>query len=186
MAAVIVQMAAAIFLRQRESRLRIEQMILMRHFAVPLLMPLAGLSAQHPAHESPRSRSDSLSVMATLLTTTVSPALGGRSRSELQVTQPMVALRGARFGNTLQYVTMLNFERWTMPDGEAVAGIWARDSSIGGTHTLWRTSSCSVPHGRLASFRGPLPWARGLHRSEPMIRWSARSPSIRPIITCHR
>ena len=90
-----------------------------------LAMPLTVAAAQH--HEITRVTSpprDSLSAMLTALSTTVSPALAGRARTELRLTQPMLALRGARAGGALQYSAMLNAERWTMPDGESVAGIW--------------------------------------------------------------
>ena len=62
--------------------------------------------------------------MATALVTTVSPAVGERSRTEVQITQPMIGVRGAHADGALQYAAMLNAERWTMPDGEPVAGIW--------------------------------------------------------------
>lgn len=88
--------------------------------ALALCAP-AMLAAQHSMFSASR---DSVSVMAIALGTAVSPALNGRARSEVLLTQPMFALRGARFGGALQYVGMVNFERWTMPDGEPVAGIW--------------------------------------------------------------
>ncbi len=79
---------------------------------------------QHTVNEAPSASRDSLSVMATVLGTHVSPAIAGRARTELLLTQPMVIARGARLGNALQFAAMLNAERWTMPDGEPVAGIW--------------------------------------------------------------
>jgi len=89
-------------------------------------VPLASVGAQarHAAHGLPALQRDSLSAMATLLATTVTPALSGRARTELQLTQPMIAVRGARRASSLQYVGMVNLERWTMPNGEPVAGIW--------------------------------------------------------------
>ncbi len=87
----------------------------------------AMLGAQEPAPHAAHTasgRRDSLSVMATVLGTRTSPAFAGRARTELLVTQPMLALRGARFGRALQYAAMLNAEHWTMPNGEPVAGIW--------------------------------------------------------------
>lgn len=70
------------------------------------------------------SRRDSLSVMATALGTSVSPAVNSQARSDLLVTQPMLALRSSRARGRLQLAAMLNAERWTMPGGEPVAGIW--------------------------------------------------------------
>jgi hypothetical protein len=89
--------------------------------AVPL--SIAAAQHQHTDHASAAAR-DSLSAMATALSTTVSPALAGRARTELQLTQPMLALRGARLAGALHYAVMLNAERWTMPNGEPVPGIW--------------------------------------------------------------
>jgi hypothetical protein len=83
--------------------------------------------AQHDvgAHEAMRHVTrDSIGVMGTLLSTTSSPALFGRSRTELLVTQPMLMWRNARASSLLQFAGMLNAERWTMPNGEPVAGIW--------------------------------------------------------------
>jgi hypothetical protein len=85
------------------------------------LLAAPSLLAQHPVSVASR---DSLSAMAVVTGTIVSPALSNRSRSELLLTQPMLAWRGARLGGALQYAGMLNAERWTMPDGEPVAGIW--------------------------------------------------------------
>lgn len=92
----------------------------------PLLAaPLSIVAAQH--HQTGHARTaahDSISVMATALSTTVSPALAGRARTELQFTQPMITIRGARLEGAMQYSVMLNAERWSMPDGEPVPGIW--------------------------------------------------------------
>ena len=87
----------------------------------------AVMQAQHTQHGPPAeviASRDSFSVMATVLGTHVAPALAGRARTELLLTQPMVIWRGARRGDALQFAAMLNAERWTMPDGEPVAGIW--------------------------------------------------------------
>ncbi len=62
--------------------------------------------------------------MMTVIATRVTPALAGRPRSEVLVTQPMLVYRGARWHGAMQFATMLNAEHWTLPDGEPVAGIW--------------------------------------------------------------
>lgn len=84
------------------------------------------LAQQHVAHEerAPGTARDSVAAMATFLSTTVSPALDGRARTQRHVTQPMLTLRSARYGGALQVAGMINVEHWTMPNGEAVAGIW--------------------------------------------------------------
>lgn len=93
---------------------------LLRASCVALLAP-ALLPAQHAMFTATR---DSVSVMATVIATRTAPALAGQPRSEVLVTQPMLMLRGARRRGAVQFATMLNAERWTMPDGEPVAGIW--------------------------------------------------------------
>lgn len=93
--------------------------------ALPVLASLAAISLLGAQTESPRGGRprDSVSAMVTLVGTAVMPALSGRTRSELLATQPMLMLRG-RHRNVISYAAIANFERWTMPDGEAVAGIW--------------------------------------------------------------
>lgn len=98
-------------------------MLLSRRALLILTVLPAPLLAQHDGHAGP-PRADSLAAMATTLVTRVSPALAGRPRTEALLTQPMVMLRGAHRGRAVQYALMLNAERWTMPDGEPVAGIW--------------------------------------------------------------
>ena len=71
-----------------------------------------------------RAPRDSISAMLTALVTRVGPAVDNHARTEALLTQPMLALRSARFASKLQLAAMLNLERWTMPDGEPVAGIW--------------------------------------------------------------
>jgi hypothetical protein len=92
-----------------------------------LLCVAPRLSAQHAGHperEAEAERRDSISAMGTALLTRVTPALAGNPRSEALITQPMMMLRGARRSGALRYAAMLNAERWTMPGGEPVAGIW--------------------------------------------------------------
>ena len=85
-----------------------------------VMLEASSLRAQSHSHAA----RDSLSVMATGLVTRVAPALAGTPRTEAMVTQPMLILRGGKFGGSLNYAAMLNAERWTMPGGEPVAGIW--------------------------------------------------------------
>jgi hypothetical protein len=92
---------------------------------VPIAVGVLALFAQNVlaqphAHSTTR---DSVSVMGTLLSTTSSPAVNGRTRTEVQLTQPMIAMRGGR-GDAFRYVGMMNAEHWTMPRGEPVPGIW--------------------------------------------------------------
>ena len=90
-----------------------------------LVVPLSAVAAQHHAGgDASMPARDSFAVMATVVSTTVSPALAGRARTEMQLTQPMLAARGARFAGALQYSVMLNAEEWTMSAGEPVPGIW--------------------------------------------------------------
>jgi hypothetical protein len=89
-----------------------------------LAVAVSPVCAQDHRHDDMRANRDSVSAMATALSTTVSPALAGRARTEARITQPMLAARGSRAGGDIRYSAMLNAERWTMPGGEAVAGIW--------------------------------------------------------------
>jgi hypothetical protein len=81
----------------------------------------SGHAAMHHGNEVSR---DSVAVMATALTTTVSPSVNGRARSDVLVTQPMLTWHSSRFAGRLRLAATLNGERWTMPGGEPVAGIW--------------------------------------------------------------
>lgn len=104
--------------------------------------------------------------MLTALSTSVSPALAGRARTELRLTQPMLALRGARAGGALQYSAMLNAERWMMPDGETVAGIWGERFIVRGHPeeerllALCRTARPQAPRDRVQSLRCGTPTDR--------------------------
>ncbi len=91
-----------------------------------MLMSSAALAAQHDSvHHTPATpRRDSVAAMVIALATRVSPAVFGMVRSEAQLTQPMLMFRGARRAGAFRYAAMLNAERWSMPDGEPVAGIW--------------------------------------------------------------
>jgi hypothetical protein len=102
-------------------------MIGLQRFLSLMLVASATAIAQHheASHDAMQSaRRDSIGVMGTLLSTTVSPALFGRTRTEVQLTQPMLMVRSARAGGAIQLAGMLNAEQWTMPGGEPVAGIW--------------------------------------------------------------
>ena len=140
---------------------------------VPLLaLPLTVVAAQHHASAHATSR-DSLSAMATALVTMVSPAVGGRSRTEVQITQPMIGVRGARADGALQYAAMLNAERWTMPDGEPVAGIWGegfveRRHPHTVLHELMLSGALRVETARMsvAGGRGFVPFGT----DDPMVR----------------
>jgi hypothetical protein len=170
-------MAAAVFCAHRVGRLDIELMPRLLRAAVALLVPAllspAVLAGQHSMVHAAR---DSLSVMAIGLGTTVSPALNGRARSEVLLTQPMVSLRGARFGSALQYVGMLNFERWTMPDGEPVAGIW-------GEGFIDRRHPHTVVHEAMVTgnlTRGP---ARvSLSAGKGFVPFGTDDPMVRPFV----
>ncbi len=104
------------------ARQRIVPMLVLLLFA--LGVPSGADAQEHDGKAHARVARDSASAMATALVTRVAPAVHNRSRTGALVTQPMIALRSARFESRLQLAAMLNLERWSMPDGEPVAGIW--------------------------------------------------------------
>jgi hypothetical protein len=141
-------------------------------FAWPMVV-----AAQHRTFSA---RRDSVSLMAIALGTTVSPAINNRARSEGLLTQPMLALRGARSGGVLQYVVMLNAERWTMPDGEPVAGIWGegfidRRHPHTVIHEAMVTGNLTRPgmQASLAGGRGFVPFGT----DDPMVRPFVKYPA---------
>ena len=136
--------------------------------------------AQDHRHDVMRADRDSVSAMLTALSTTVSPALAGRTHTEARVTQPMFAARGSRAGGAFRYSAMLNAEHWTMPDGEAVAGIWGEgfvDRRHPHTVVHELMLSGEVRRGRvnmsLAGGRGFVPFGT----DDPMVRPFTKYPA---------
>ncbi len=135
------------------------------------------LAGQHAMAPVPR---DSVSAMATVIATRVAPALGGQPRSELLVTQPMLVARGARWRGALQFAAMLNAERWTMPDGEPVAGIWG-EGFIDRRHPHTIVHEAMLTAGRrmqrirlsLAGGKGIVPFGT----DDPMVRPMSKYPA---------
>ena len=115
---------AMVILRRMQPPGNVRQMPLPRYALLTILLVPALLKPQQHDRHAGAATLDSLAAMATMLVTRVSPALAGRARTEALVTQPMAMWRGAHRGRAVQYALMLNAERWTMPDGEPVAGIW--------------------------------------------------------------
>ena len=146
-----------------------------------LAMPSTVLLAQHHGMDPSRAPSrDSISAMLTALATTVTPALGDRARTDVLITQPMLAARGARFHGALQYTAMLNGESWTMPDGEPVAGIWGEGFiDRRHPHTVVHEVMVSgrvqrgVMRASLAAGRGFVPFGT----DDPMVRPFTKYPA---------
>jgi hypothetical protein len=89
---------------------------------LPLLLIAAGslpLSAQRPLMPADTG---GVGFHVIAMVTEARPAVGGESRRERYLTQPMLLLHdpGPRFSGHL----MLNFEAWTLGDGELNAGTW--------------------------------------------------------------
>lgn len=146
------------------------------------ILPVARVWAQPhgQAGHSASAPRDSVSAMATGLLTHVAPALSGVSRSEALVTQPMLMMRGVRFGGALQYAAMLNAERWTMPNGEPVAGIWGegfidRRHPHTVVHEVMLSATRRVRDGAvsLSAGRGTVPFGT----DDPMVRPFTKYPA---------
>ena len=118
---------------------------------------------------------DSLAVMATVLATIVAPAINGSTRREWLLTQPMLGVRGAHGAQgAVQYTTMLNFERWTMPSGEPVAGIWG-EGFIDRRHPHTVIHEAMVS-GRFGSGTAQLSLAAG----KGFVAFGTDDPMVRP------
>ena len=168
-------------LRMAPHRDTLVSMNALTRVSLALAVPCTGMLGQpHDAAHESRTARDSLAAMVTVLTTTVSPALDGRARTEVLATQPMVVLRGARWNGALQYAGMANFERWTMPDGEPVAGIWGegfvdRRHPHTVLHEAMATGTATLPHVRasLSLGRGVVPFGT----DDPMLRPFTKYPA---------
>ena len=175
-------MAAVLAFAHRVRPRYLWQMRLRWCHAIVVILP-ALLQAQptfHMMHGAARASRDSVSVMATILGTRVSPALNGRARTELLLTQPMALWRGARLGGALQVAVMLNAERWTMPDGEPVAGIWGegfidRRHPHTVVHEVMLTGERRLRGARvsLAAGKGSVPFGT----DDPMVRPFTKYPA---------
>ncbi len=139
------------------------------------------LEAQHSDHAPQLApRGDSISVMATALSTTGTPAIFGRARTEALVTQPMLMFRASRARSAWQLAAMLNAELWTMPGGEPVAGIWG-EGFIDRRHPhtllhelmLTRSQTLGAIRVSLSAGKGIVPFGT----DDPMVRPLTKYPS---------
>lgn len=137
--------------------------------------------AQHHGPDHPASRNDSVAVMATGLMTRVSPAVLREPRTDLLITQPMLAARGTHAGGAFQYTAVLNFERWTMPGGEPVAGIWGEGFiDRRHPHTVWHEAMVIGNVGRHGPVRASLAAGKGFvsfGTDDPMVRPFTKFPA---------
>jgi hypothetical protein len=65
-----------------------------------------------------------LSAHAIPVFTEVDPIPGGRSLSEIRLVQPVAMIQAHAFGDRLRLIGGLDFEGWTLPDGELTPGAW--------------------------------------------------------------
>jgi hypothetical protein len=149
--------------------------------ALLLSLTACPLGAQpHEMHQHGAASRDSISAMATALSTTATPAVAGRTRTEAMVTQPMAMFRGSRMGATWQYAAMFNAEHWSMPGGEPVAGIWGegfvdRRHPHTVLHEVMLTANRSVGLTRLSlsAGKGIVPFGT----DDPMVRPLTKYPA---------
>lgn len=65
-----------------------------------------------------------LGAQAVLAFTQADPVPGARSLGEIRLVQPLFALHAASRNGRWRFASMLNFERWTLPDGELAPGAY--------------------------------------------------------------
>src|SRR5919112_2871528 len=88
---------------------------------LPLLISLAFLSSTSSAQSSPWIRFGGNAVLAY---TAVDPVPGGGSLGEVRLVQPTFVVHGGAWSNRLRFLSTLNLEGLTIPDGELTAGDW--------------------------------------------------------------
>jgi hypothetical protein len=145
-----------------------------------LLLAAAPVAAQGHAHP-PDSAGVRLRVSAQAipLVTHTAPALGGESRTEVQVTQPMVMAHATAWGGRAALVASINLEALTLADGEPNPGIW-------GEGFIDRRHPHTVLHEAVATF-SPLggPHARGelsVSAGRGFVPFGSDDPMARPFV----
>ena len=91
-----------------------------------LLLAAAPAAAQDHAHHADSSAAVRVGVRAQAIpiVTHTAPALDGESRTEAQLTQPVVMLHAGAWGGRASLAATLNLEALTIPGGEPNPGIW--------------------------------------------------------------
>jgi len=148
--------------------------------AIAALLLAAPAAAQDHAHapDSGRVRLG-VSAQAIPLVTHTAPALGGESRTEAQVTQPMVMAHASAWGGRAAFVASINLEALTLTDGEPNPGIW-------GEGFIDRRHPHTVLHEAVATF-SPLggPHARGelsMSAGRGFVPFGSDDPMARPFV----
>jgi hypothetical protein len=96
----------------RSTNLRVDLPLLL--FVLSILP--ATVAAQH------RTIGLDISAQAIAVHTRVDPVPGGTSLDEVRVVQPVLLVRAHALGGKLGFLGSLNFEGWTMPEGELTPG----------------------------------------------------------------
>ena len=82
------------------------------------------LDAQHPVHGQHSNQSGAAISFGLIgVVTHVTPAYRGESATEAYLTQPMIMLHATALAGRLRFAGELNFERWTLGNGELNPGI---------------------------------------------------------------
>ena len=148
--------------------------------ALAALLVAAPLSAQEhpPAADSARTHV-MVRAQAIPLVTHTAPALGGASRTEAQVTQPVVMAHASAWGGRAALAATLNLEALTLAGGEPNPGIW-------GEGFIDRRHPHTVLHEVVATF-SPLggPGARGhlsVSAGRGFVPFGTDDPMARPFV----
>jgi hypothetical protein len=148
--------------------------------ALALALAAAPAAAQEHAH-APNSAAVRLGARAQAipLVTHTARALGGESRTEAQVTQPMVMAHATAWGGRAELAVSINLEALTLADGEPNPGIW-------GEGFIDRRHPHTVLHEAVATF-SPLGGAHGrgelsVSAGRGFVPFGSDDPMARPFV----
>ncbi len=148
---------------------------------------IAGLLAALPAaaqdhHHAPADSGGArlmLRAQAIPIVTHTAPYLGGRSRTEAQVTQPVVMAHATALGGRAELAVTVNLEALTLADGEPNPGIW-------GEGFIDRRHPHTVLHEAVATFSplgGPrAPVELSVSAGRGFVPFGTDDPMARPFV----
>ena len=149
--------------------------------AIAALLAAAPLAAQDHTHAHADSAAVGVMVRAQAIpiVTHTAPALGGRSRTEAQVTQPVVMAHAHALGGRASLAVAVNLEALTLADGEPNPGIW-------GEGFIDRRHPHTVLHEAVATFSpvgGPrAPVELSLSAGRGFVPFGTDDPMARPFV----
>jgi hypothetical protein len=145
------------------------------------LLAAAPVAAQDHHHAPADSAPVHLMVRAQAIpvATLTAPYLGGRSRTEAHLTQPVVMAHASALGGRAELAVAVNLERFTLADGEPNPGIW-------GEGFIDRRHPHTVLHEAVATFSpvgGPrAPVELSLSAGRGFVPFGTDDPMARPFV----